>query len=512
MEVAMNKYEWLEKRTPRSVDNLRLWDGNPRLVPEENHIHIADFVSDLLSDPSEKTNFFNLIDSISTDGFIPADPVVVWQEPSNEKYYVAEGNRRVLALKLLRHPDKAPKSIRSYIRKKAFSVNRDDIEKIRVCVAPSYEDCEWYINQRHAGSSLQKSWSRLQQQRWIAGLYDKYKGDLEKVIAITKFSKGELDHTLRILQIRDLALQPAIFDNLDESEKENVKSHRIPMTILERWFFNSKLREAWGIQIESEKVVIASDKASFFNAYLHWLKYVIRRDDPDVEVKINTRTIDSNFDGILSALPAVVGKNSGNQEEISSSQNYDNATNNRESANEDGNSSSNQNIESLETENSKQKPSQSKNPDRLNLVIPECNLSTGNYKLNALFGELKRVPMERYKNCLAASLRVFLDLSVAEYIVSENIGTAMAQRYKRDLQEIMLRHRLEYIKQNRLTAKSQAHKVVEKLLNPANDFSLDTLNSYVHGSSVVHVDRRFLNRFWDFLFPLLSKLVDLKES
>ena len=78
----MNKYEWLEKRTPRSVDNLRLWDGNPRLVPEENHIHIADFVSDLLSDPSEKTNFFNLIDSISTDGFIPADPVVVWQEPS----------------------------------------------------------------------------------------------------------------------------------------------------------------------------------------------------------------------------------------------------------------------------------------------------------------------------------------------------------------------------------------------------------------------------------------------
>ena len=81
------------------------------------------------------------------------------------------------------------------------------------------------------------------------------------------------------------------------------------------------------------------------------MKYVIRRDDPDVEVKINTRTIDSNFDGILSALPAVVGKNSGNQEEISSSQNYDNATNNRESANEDGNSSSNQNIESLETEN-----------------------------------------------------------------------------------------------------------------------------------------------------------------
>ena len=37
MECLMGKYAWLEKRTPRSVDQLRLWEQNPRLNPEETH-------------------------------------------------------------------------------------------------------------------------------------------------------------------------------------------------------------------------------------------------------------------------------------------------------------------------------------------------------------------------------------------------------------------------------------------------------------------------------------------
>ena len=42
-----NKYDWLEKKTPRSVENLRLWNENPRLNPEERHITLADFTEDL---------------------------------------------------------------------------------------------------------------------------------------------------------------------------------------------------------------------------------------------------------------------------------------------------------------------------------------------------------------------------------------------------------------------------------------------------------------------------------
>ena len=40
------KYDWLEKKTPRSMEQLRLWNENPRLNPEERHITLADFTDD----------------------------------------------------------------------------------------------------------------------------------------------------------------------------------------------------------------------------------------------------------------------------------------------------------------------------------------------------------------------------------------------------------------------------------------------------------------------------------
>ena len=85
-----NKFEWLNKRYLRSVDQLRLWDENPRLNPDEKHLNIVDFVENLIADEADKSSFFVLLQSIS-EGFIPADPIIVWRQENNGKYYVAEG-------------------------------------------------------------------------------------------------------------------------------------------------------------------------------------------------------------------------------------------------------------------------------------------------------------------------------------------------------------------------------------------------------------------------------------
>lgn len=201
---AMAKYDWLSKRTRRSVDELKLWSSNPRLNPDEEHIYLSDYTQDLLSDEGERESFISLLKSISTIGFIQADPIVVWKNPNNDKYYVAEGNRRVLALKLLRQPQKSPTEIRTLVRKCSQKIDKSTIQKIQVSVAPSLEDAEWYINQRHNAASLQKSWSRVQQQRWIANLYDKYHDDIDKMVTITSMSKAEIENQVRILKIKDL--------------------------------------------------------------------------------------------------------------------------------------------------------------------------------------------------------------------------------------------------------------------------------------------------------------------
>ena len=53
-----NKYDWLNKRSIRSVDQLRLWSDNPRLNLDEKHLTISDFTEDLITDDADKKKFF----------------------------------------------------------------------------------------------------------------------------------------------------------------------------------------------------------------------------------------------------------------------------------------------------------------------------------------------------------------------------------------------------------------------------------------------------------------------
>ena len=131
----MANNDWFNKRYLRSIDNIRLWNENPRLNPDEKHITLADFVEDITEDKNDRCNFLELVKSIAVNGFIPAEPIVVWQDSANNKLYVAEGNRRVLALKLLRNPARAPKKIRASIRN--YAEQWTYLDKIYVNIAPT---------------------------------------------------------------------------------------------------------------------------------------------------------------------------------------------------------------------------------------------------------------------------------------------------------------------------------------------------------------------------------------
>lgn len=191
----------------------------------------------MTAEEADRKDFFKLLKSIAEDGFKPANPIIVWKNEENNKYYVAEGNRRVLALKLLREPNKAPKSIRGFVRTQSQRINKKDIEKVLVNVAPAFEEAEWYINQRNSTSSLQKPWSRIQQQRWLSELYEKYSGDIDKITSITKITQSELEGFIRILKIRDFVKQDQVKNYLTDEEFAAAVSYKFPISILERFFF-----------------------------------------------------------------------------------------------------------------------------------------------------------------------------------------------------------------------------------------------------------------------------------
>lgn len=103
-------------------------------------MNLREFAEDIILEDGDKSNFMDLVRLITTNGFIPADPIAVWKDAKNDRYYVVEGNRRVLALKLLRDPSKAPCEIRGTVR--SLSKTWERIDVIHVNIAQSLEDAE----------------------------------------------------------------------------------------------------------------------------------------------------------------------------------------------------------------------------------------------------------------------------------------------------------------------------------------------------------------------------------
>lgn len=507
----MNKnYDWLVKKTPRSVDQLKLWPENPRLNPEETHLTLKEYAEDLTYDNAEKNDFFALVNSLVADGFVPADPVVVWQNEKNKKYYVAEGNRRVIALKLLREPKKSPKSIRSFIRKASSQIDTTTIEKIPVNVAPSFEDAEWYINQRNSSSTLQRRWSRVQQQRWIVTLYQKHNGDLERILSVTKLTKSELEGIIRILKIKDFVKLDIVKNNLSEEEFELADSYRFPITVLERFFSFAYVKEKWGLEYDGFDVNIISNQYSFYGAFTELIKRIVNKDDD----KINTRLKKDDLEEVLGSLPTVTFDSDDDETQDEENNSTDDKSENTESTNNSDNSgeSTSDNAESDTEQESEPQPDPINhlkgNPNRPKMVLNIYSLNTDSYRLLGLFNEFKKISLT-YKNTVSASLRVFLDLAVFKFIETEGIEEDLKRHYRDELKNIPLKKRLEYIKTNKLNGKPQ--NIVARLIDPSSQYSLDVLNGYIHSQDTHYLNKQFLNGFWDFLFPLFQELLDIRE-
>tara|TARA_R110002033_G_scaffold166332_2_gene204977 strand:- start:24540 stop:26081 length:1542 start_codon:yes stop_codon:yes gene_type:complete len=509
--------EWWNKRVLRTVDNLRFWQDNPRLDPAEEHIRLNDFVDDIVGIETEKNAFFELIKSIATKGFIPVDPIVVWQH-ENGHFVVAEGNRRVLALKLLRHPEKAPKSIRTFITRQAALLDRNQIEKISVCCAPTFKDSRWYVLQRHSSSSTQRPWQRLQQQTFILNLYDELNGNIEELIEETGFTRSEINFALRFVEVRNIANRAEILSQMTDDEAAWVRSYRMNMTVLERWFGSTEIQEKWGIKFEGMHVIIESNEASLLNAYAKFLKLMYHGKESELKFAINTRSIPERNADIFRVLPEVrfsdevlIDATDASDSETTVIHPKPSETSNPDSTNVSGSPD-----KSAEGNSEDTKPQDSNghrhNPDRNKLVHGFCSITASSAKLNAIFREFKLLPTERYKNVTAASLRVFLELSVDEYTYKNDLQAEMATSEKDGYNRLQLQRKLAFLNGSKSPLQDRAKKVINKLLNYTNEHSLDTLNSYIHGIETHKTSKRFINGFWDILTPLLSELIEFKEK
>ena len=121
------------------------------------------------------------------------------------------------------------------------------------------------------------------------------------------------------------------------------------------------------------------------------------------------------------------------------------------------------------------------------------------------------MPTKSYLHLSAAGIRIFLDISVDNYISVRQLQLDLKREKKKNFEDITLTEKLKYLSGLNLESK-KATSILQKILNYNNDYSIDTLNKYIHGNTTDKINREFLNSFWDILIPLFEVLVEMKEK
>lgn len=190
----MNEFEVLD------IKLLEFDKENPRLPTSVRNKDEASILTYLAT----KTSIEKLMTSIGENGFFPGEAIVA--TPSDSKYTVIEGNRRLAALRLLQDPTlvKIPSIDRA--ARDASSMPTE----VPVFVMQSREETLQYLGFRHI-SGVQR-WDPLAKARYLASLYDRIEGEPQQRYISVAREIGSTSTTVR-RNLDALAAYKIIEDN-----------------------------------------------------------------------------------------------------------------------------------------------------------------------------------------------------------------------------------------------------------------------------------------------------------
>ena len=327
--------------------------------------------------------------------------------------------------------------------------------------------------------------------RGIVSLKKKYADKPDVLVSKSSMSLSEIEQIIRYIRLLNLVEEEQVKNALTDVEYKAATAHTFPITIFERFFNLTKVREAWGFEFDGTKVTF-KNKTGFLTAFTEVIRRIVSNKQ---EYKLDTRNVSAEkIEELLNKLPKV---------DTETADPY-----------EVGGKVTEEPTEEL-TENPapKPKPRSLKGDINRNRLILECySLNTTEARLSQLFGELKRLSVNSYTSVSAAAVRIFLELAVLDYIQSEGLEAQMRKDFKCDFKKIILKSRLDYLsRKSRLKDNTKVCKILKDLINEKETYTLDILNGYVHSKDTEYLNKQYLNGFWDHIFPLLQAMLDIEE-
>ncbi|MCT6819484.1 MAG: hypothetical protein M3009_03295 [Bombella apis] len=152
------------------IDRMYLDWSNPRHDPFDSDAETIEYLCD-------NENIYQLACDIKKHGLVPLERFALTRmngdkkDNENTDYKVAEGNRRLCALKLLRDPDLAPRKKR-HLYKKLAEGWEHPIEQIPAVIFEDENDLNLCLERTHLGFQDgvgRKPWSAVQKERHSGG-------------------------------------------------------------------------------------------------------------------------------------------------------------------------------------------------------------------------------------------------------------------------------------------------------------------------------------------------------
>lgn len=139
-----------------------------------------------------------------------------------------------------------------------------------------------------------------------------------------------------------------------------------------------------------------------------------------------------------------------------------------------------------------------------NTIIPKSYVIHINQpRIHALYRELKDLHLKHYINAAAITLRVFVELTIDEFIGKKAIPSVSNDSLNNKLQKVVT-----YLKGNNLLDKNKLKPINIAISNPNSILSINTFHAYVHNPHF-HPIATDLKTTWDNIAPFITQLWEL---
>lgn len=460
------------KKQKVSVANLQLDLENFRTGTVSNQ---TEALAALINRNANKIK--GLITSIAENGFLDLETPCVFPDPEKPgKFIVAEGNRRISSLKMLRTPTLAKNTPLMAEIKKLKEQHKPKIPvRIECAIFGNKKDCLAYILMRHGygtdGASVIQ-WNSI----------SKLRAD--------SYVNGTVHQELRVLEF------VVTSGSLPQKMREVIDDDEVNITNLARLTDDANVRKLLHI-VGSDCINSTNGEAWLVNIWQRVVEIIIVG-----EYKGEKFTVDKNINNtqqrqefikeIISEFPAP--NSNGNSSTSSGTSSTTSGSQSTQDADDDGKNAGNKNSNTVNlTTGGGNKTSKAQPTHKRKGLIPKAFNPPGlsPQKVVNVCDELKRLDVKDFPHCAGAMFRVFAEFGIETYITNNSTIQPKNDKLVSKIQAVV-----DYLQANNTLTNKQLKPVRDIISKASHPISTETLNAYVHNPHV-SPDPDTLKTEWD---------------